>query len=162
VKARAVEARKVGAAVLQTHREARVLIVDDYSDTALLLQRLLARNGLEHLYVATDPRTVIDELPKLQPDLVLLDLYMPYIDGYTLLRRIREWAAEEYLPVVIMTADVRAETLLRAINDGATDFLTKPFNATEILIRVRNLLQSRSLYLALHDRVRPACSTTHS
>ena len=162
MKARAVEARKVGAAVLQTHREARVLIVDDYSDTALLLQRLLARNGLEHLYVATDPRTVIDELPKLQPDLVLLDLYMPYIDGYTLLRRIREWAAEEYLPVVIMTADVRAETLLRAMNDGATDFLTKPFNATEILIRVRNLLQSRSLSLGLRDLDRPACSTTHS
>jgi PleD family two-component response regulator len=137
--------------MLQTHRGAHVLIVDDCSDTALLLQRLLARHGLEHLDVATDPRTVIDHLPELKPDLVLLDLYMPYVDGYMMLRHIRDWAAEEYVPVVILTADVRPETLLRAISVGATDFLTKPFNATEILIRVRNLLQTRALYQAVKD-----------
>jgi putative two-component system response regulator len=137
--------------MLQTHRGARVLIVDDYADTALLLQRLLARHGFEHLHVATDPRAVLDHLPELNPDLVLLDLYMPYVDGYTMLRHIRDWAGQEYLPVVVLTADVRPETLLRAINDGATDFLTKPFNATEILIRVRNLLHTRSLHLAVKD-----------
>jgi PleD family two-component response regulator len=137
--------------ILQTHREARVLIVDHYSDTALLVQRLLSRHGLEHLHVATDARAVMGHLPELKPDLVLLDLFMPYVDGYTMLRHIREWAATEYLPVVVLTADVRPETLLRAINDGATDFLTKPFNATEILIRVRNLLHARSLYLAVKD-----------
>jgi PleD family two-component response regulator len=137
--------------MLQTHRDAQVLIVDDYSDTALLLQRLLSRHGLEHVHVATDPRIVIDQLPELKPDLVLLDLYMPYVDGYTMLRHIRDWAAGEYLPVVVLTADVRPETLLRAISNGATDFLTKPFNGTEILIRVRNLLETRSLYLAVQD-----------
>jgi len=137
--------------MLQTHRGAQVLIVDDYADTALLLQRLLARHGLEHLHVATDPRTVLDHLPELNPDLVLLDLYMPYVDGYTMLRHIRDWAGQEYVPVVVLTADVRPETLLRAITDGATDFLTKPFNATEILIRVRNLLHTRALHLAVKD-----------
>jgi PleD family two-component response regulator len=115
------------------------------------LQRLLARHGLEHLHVATDPRTVLDHLPELNPDLVLLDLYMPYIDGFTMLRHIRGWAGQEYVPVVVLTADTRPDTLLRAINDGATDFLTKPFNATEILIRVRNLLHARALYLAVKD-----------
>jgi PleD family two-component response regulator len=137
--------------MLQTHRGAQVLIVDDYADTALLLQRLLARHGLEHLHVATDPRTVLDHLPELNPDLVLLDLYMPYVDGYTMLRHIRDWAGQEYVPVVVLTADVRPETLLRAITDGAIDFLTKPFNATEILIRVRNLLHTRALHLAVKD-----------
>jgi PleD family two-component response regulator len=137
--------------MLRTHRDARVLIVEDYSDSAGLLQRLLGRNGMENVQVATDPRTVIDHLPEFEPDLVLLDLYMPYVDGYTVLRHIRAWSVRTYLPVVIMTADTRPETLLRAVADGATDFLAKPFNATEILIRVRNLLQTRALYLALNE-----------
>jgi CheY-like chemotaxis protein len=121
--------------MLQTLRRAQVLIVDDSADTVLLLQRLLARHGLDHLHVATDPRTVIDHLPELNPDVVLLDLYMPYVDGYTMLRHIRECAGQQDLPVVVLTGDVSPETLLRAVNDGATAFLTKPFNATEILIR---------------------------
>jgi PleD family two-component response regulator len=146
--------------MLRMYRDARVLIVEDYSDTARLIQRLLARNGLTNVEVATDPRAVIDHLSEFDPDLVLLDLYMPYIDGYTVLRHIRTWSERTYLPVVILTGDTRPETLLRAVSDGATDFLTKPFNATEILIRVRNLLQTRSLYLSLAELEDPRQAST--
>jgi PleD family two-component response regulator len=146
--------------MLRRYRDARVLIVEDYSDTARLIQRLLARNGLTNVEVATDPRAVIDHLSEFDPDLVLLDLYMPYIDGYTLLRHIRTRSGRTYLAVVILTGDTRPETLLRAVADGATDFLTKPFNATEILIRVRNLLQTRSLYLALAELDDPRRAST--
>jgi PleD family two-component response regulator len=144
--------REGAATMLRAYSDAHVLIVDDYSDTALLVQRLLTRNGIRDVEVVIDPRMVMGHLPEFAPDLVLLDLYMPYVDGYAVLRHIREWAADSYLPVIVLTSDVRPETLLRAMADGATDFLTKPFNATEILIRVRNLLETRSLAVALRER----------
>jgi putative two-component system response regulator len=138
--------------MLRDHAEARVLVVDDYADNVLLLQRLLTRHGMQRIDAVTDPRTVMGHLPDFDPDLVLLDLHMPHIDGHTLLRHVRSWAGDAYVPVVVLTADTTPETLLRALDDGATDFLTKPFNATEIVIRVRNLLQTRALYLALQER----------
>jgi CheY-like chemotaxis protein len=146
--------------MLRTHSDARVLVVDDYEDNVVLLQRLLRRHGLEDVLTTTDPRTVIDHLDELNPDLVLLDLHMPHIDGHTVLRHIRTWAGPAYLPVVVLTADTSPDTLLRALDHGATDFLTKPFDATEIAIRVRNLLDARSYYLALErlaaaDAARP-------
>ena len=137
--------------MLQAHAEARVLVVDDHEDNVLLLRRLLTRYGLTDVHTVTDPREVADHLPELSPDLVLLDLYMPYIDGFSLLHEIRRWAAGTYLPVIVLTADTSPETLRRALDAGATDFLTKPFNATEIVIRVRNLLQTRGLYRTLSE-----------
>ncbi|HEX2807195.1 MAG TPA: response regulator [Kineosporiaceae bacterium] len=141
--------------MLRDHADARVLVVDDYADNVLLLQRLLNRHGMHRIDAVTDPRAVIDHLPDYDPDLVLLDLHMPHIDGHTVLRHVRAWAGEAYVPVVVLTADTSPETLLRALDDGATDFLTKPFNATEIVIRVRNLLQTRALYLALQEHRNP-------
>jgi putative two-component system response regulator len=135
--------------MLEDHRDARVLVVDDYEDNVTLLGRLLGRYGLINIQTVTDPRQVMGHLDDFDPDLVLLDLHMPHIDGYTLLRHVRSWAGQQYLPVIVLTADTSPETLRRALDDGATDFLTKPFNATEIVIRVRNLLHTRSLALAL-------------
>jgi PleD family two-component response regulator len=137
--------------MLQDDTDARVLVVDDQEDNAVLLRRLLARYGMTSVETVTDPREVAGRLPDLDPDLILLDLYMPYIDGFTLLGHIRAWAGAAYLPVIVLTADTTPETLRRALDAGATDFLTKPFNATEIVIRVRNLLQTRRLYRTLFD-----------
>jgi CheY-like chemotaxis protein len=137
--------------MLEPHADARVLVVDDYPENVALLDRLLGSRGLRAVQTITDPRDVIDHLPELNPDLVLLDLHMPWVDGYTVLEHIRSWAAGTYLPVIVLTADTSSETLRRALDVGATDFLTKPFNATEILIRVRNLLETRSLYQLLGE-----------
>jgi PleD family two-component response regulator len=131
--------------MLEVYADARVLVIDDYEDNVVLLQRLLARHGMRALRTVTDPRLVWNHLDELDPDLVLLDLHMPHIDGYTLLRHLRSWSGDRYLPVIVLTADTSPETLWRVLGDGATDFLTKPFNATEIVIRVRNLLQTRML-----------------
>jgi DNA-binding response OmpR family regulator len=131
--------------LLLDHADARVLIVDFRE--AELLERLLVRHGITRIETASDPRDVLDGIPDFDPDLVLLDLFLPYVDGFTMLRRFRERAGEAYLPVVALTADTAPATLLRAVESGATDFLVKPFNATEIMIRVRNLLVCRSLYL---------------
>ncbi|HEY6793771.1 MAG TPA: response regulator [Kineosporiaceae bacterium] len=137
--------------MLQAHADAKVLVVDDHEDNVMLLHRLLSRYGMNAVRTVTDPREAVDQLDRFDPDIVLLDLYMPYIDGFGVLHRLREWAAGAYLPVIVLTSDSSPETLRRALDAGATDFLTKPFNATEIVIRVRNLLQTRSLYRTLFE-----------
>jgi PleD family two-component response regulator len=137
--------------VLRTYADARVLVVDDQADNALLLRRLLQRHGLDDVTTVTDPRVVMTGLSDLDPDLVLLDLQMPYVDGHQVLSHLRQWSGATYLPVIVLTADVSPEALRRAMDGGATDFLTKPFNATEILIRVRNLLETRYLHQFLAE-----------
>jgi CheY-like chemotaxis protein len=141
--------------MLQAHGDARVLLVDDDDDNAVLLQRMLARYGMKNVHTITDPRAVVGRLSAVDPDLVLLDLQMPHLDGHTVLRHVRTWAGETYLPIVVLTSDTSPETLRTALAEGATDFLTKPFNATEIAIRIRNLLETRALYLALQACRRP-------
>jgi putative two-component system response regulator len=140
--------------LLRHHPQAKILIVDDRE--AALLARLLTRHGLTRLTTVTDPRSVLTTLPDVDPDLVLLDLHLPFIDGCTMLRRIREWAAGSFAPIVAMTSDTTSATVQRALDAGATDFLAKPFNATEILIRVRNLLDSRCLWRQLQQELQPA------
>ena len=141
--------------MLQAHSNARVLLVDDDEDNVTLLRRLLARHGLERFRAVADPRVIVDHLCEFDPDLVLLDLQIPHVDGHTVLRHLRSWAGEAYLPVIVLTVDTSPETLRKALAEGATDFLTKPFNATEIAIRVRNLLETRFLYLALRAYRQP-------
>jgi PleD family two-component response regulator len=141
------------------HDDRRILVIDDYPDNVFLLERLLTRHDLGEVTGVTDPRLVMGRLDEFDPDLILLDLHMPHIDGHTLLRHLRSWSGDTYLPVIVLTADTSPETLLRTLDDGATDFLTKPFNATEIVIRVRNLLQTRSLYLRLRELQGPGCPT---
>ena len=88
-------------------------------------------------------------LPSLDPDLVLLDLHMPYIDGYVVLQTITRFAAGTYLPVLVLTADSTTEARDRALSNGARDYLTKPFDTVEVALRVGNLLETRQLYASL-------------
>jgi signal transduction histidine kinase len=78
---------------------------------------------------------------------------MPYIDGYEVLAQIGAKAGDEYVPVMVLTADVTPQALQRALSSGARDFLTKPFDQTELLLRVRNLLETRHLYLSLQRQL---------
>ena len=123
-----------------------VLRLDRETD---LLTRLLSRHGVRRLTPVTDPQSVTAALPEVNPDLVLVNLHLHVIDGYTVLRKIRHWAAGSFMPIIAMTADITPGTIERAIDAGATDFVAKPFNATEILLRVRNMLDSRALWLQL-------------
>jgi len=81
------------------------------------------------------------------PDLVLLDIHMPFMDGYAVLAALRAWLpADTYMPIVMLTADVTTDARRRSLAAGATDFLTKPFDAVEVVLRVRNLIQTRHFY----------------
>lgn len=126
-----------------------VLVVDDNPSNVMLLKTLLEDEGLLRITTLTDSRQVEHMLPSLDPDLVLLDLHMPYIDGYVVLQTITRFAAGTYLPVLVLTADATTDARDRALSNGARDYLTKPFDTVEATLRVGNLLETRQLYGAL-------------
>jgi EAL domain-containing protein (putative c-di-GMP-specific phosphodiesterase class I)/FixJ family two-component response regulator len=135
--------------VLQRFSRARVFIIDDSSANVALLEAVLTRSGLRSIHSSTDPRDALARLDDVDPDLVLLDLHMPGLDGYEMLTRLAQRAAGSYLPVLVLTADTGKQAAHRALRLGARDFLTKPLDLDEVLLRVHNLLETRDLYTAL-------------
>ena len=128
---------------------ARLLLVDDEQANLDLLEAFLEADGFRNLTSTRDPREAVALLEALHPDLVLLDLHMAQLDGFGVLAQIGARVPEhEYLPVLVLTADVTAEAKQRALSEGARDFLTKPFDAVEVVLRIRNLLETRFLHLA--------------
>jgi putative two-component system response regulator len=90
-----------------------------------------------------------------KPDLILLDLHMPHLDGFAVMQELRSHVpADTYLPILVLTADVSAEVKQRALSEGARDFLTKPLDNTEVVLRIHNLLETRHLHMELqvHNR----------
>jgi putative two-component system response regulator len=130
---------------------APVLIVDDEEPNAILLRTVLERAGHSRLYTTTNSRQVLALVDEVEPDIILLDLHMPQPDGFAILQELASrLAPSDYLPVLVITADINEATKEHALTLGAKDFLSKPFNATEAVLRVRNLLQARLLHL--HQR----------
>ncbi|OLE61097.1 MAG: hypothetical protein AUI36_11865, partial [Cyanobacteria bacterium 13_1_40CM_2_61_4] len=106
---------------------ARILIVDDEEANVRLLERVLRHAGFENTESTTDPRDVLEMFRRSEPDLILLDLLMPHLDGFELMAALREVIpSTAYLPILVLTADATSETRLRALGAGARDFLTKP------------------------------------
>jgi putative two-component system response regulator len=128
----------------------RVLIVDDEPANAELLEAMLSQHPDLVVKSVTDPRLAEHEFMEFEPDLVLLDLHMPAPDGLEILRRLRGARVSlGYLPVIVLSADSSRLARNSALGLGADDFLTKPFDRTEVLLRVRNLLHTRELYMEL-------------
>ena len=132
-----------------------ILVIDDEPANVRLLERLLEREGFTRVVGTTDSSQAVDLFRAFPPDLVLLDLRMPPPDGYAVLDLLTaELAPGEILPIVILTAETDAEAKKRALTAGAADFLEKPFAPFEMILRIRNLLRSRHLYLELQRRNR--------
>jgi putative two-component system response regulator len=130
--------------------EARILVVDDEPANTRMLELMLTRVGYRQVFCTTDPRRVVDLFRGVEPDLVLLDLHMPYLDGIAVLAQLAELVPDgEYLPILVLTADATEEARERALSGGAHDFLTKPLQRTEVLLRIRNLLSTRLLHRKL-------------
>ncbi len=129
-----------------------ILLVDDEPANLDLLEGFLGSEGYQALVRTTDSRQVLALMDEHRPDLVLLDLHMPFKDGHTVLRELQAHVpADDYVPVLVLTADVTSEARERALSGGARDFLTKPFDVVEVLLRVHNLLETRVLYLRQRD-----------
>src|SRR3990172_8022363 len=132
---------------------ARILIVDDEAANVRLLERLLERGGFTNLKGTTDSRQAVPLFVEFQPDLILLDLLMPHKDGFQILEDLKPLIPDgAYLPVLVLTADVSWETKRKALGAGAKDFVIKPFDATEVLLRIGNLLETRFLYLEIQGQ----------
>lgn len=132
-------------------QDARILIVDDTLDMVHLLQALLRSVGYKNLICTTDPREVVQLYRDSKPDLILLDLMMPYLDGFEVMARLRPLAAHEsFMPILVLTGDVATATRQRALQEGARDFLAKPFDDLEVMLRIKNLLETRFLHQQLH------------
>jgi diguanylate cyclase (GGDEF)-like protein len=130
--------------------EAHILIVDDEPANVLLLERILDQAGYPNHTATTDPRQVLAIHAQVDPDLILLDLAMPHLDGLAVMAQLRQVIpAGTYLPILVLTADITTQAKQQALSGGATDFLLKPFDPTEVLLRIGNLLQTRRLHLEL-------------
>lgn len=133
---------------------AHVMIVDDQPANVLVLQRLLEAAGYTDLLPLTDPREVWPAFLQKRPDIILLDLQMPHLSGHDVLRGLRPHTRDDFIPVLVLTADVTSRAREESLSLGARDFLTKPFDHTEVLQRVGNLLETRFLHLELKDQNR--------
>lgn len=136
-------------------RPAKIVVVDDNDANVALLERMLRSAGLENVHCFTDPWAALAFCSDSAPDLALLDLHMPGLDGVALIRELHSrGSTRDFLPVVVLTADVTVEARDRALLAGAKDFLTKPFDHSEVILRVRNLLETRALYSRLEGHTR--------
>jgi adenylate cyclase len=129
---------------------AKILVVDDTANNVKLLKDLLTMKGYAVVTAASGPEG-LEQIDKERPDLVLLDVMMPGMNGYDVCRRIRENPATGVLPVVMVTALDPGPERIKGLEAGADDFLTKPINQPELLARVRSLLRIKQLWDQVTD-----------
>ena len=130
------------SAVLGTPRPPRVLIVDDNPQNADLMEAYLGATGYD-LRTAADGEQTLRDIAAWQPDLVLLDIMMPKMSGFEVCKRLRADRATRDIAVLMVTALDQPSDIERAVEAGTDDFLSKPINKSELLLRVRALLRAR-------------------
>jgi signal transduction histidine kinase len=128
-------------------RECTLLLVDDEMSNLDLLEGVLEADGYTRLVRTADARQVLALTGEHEPDLILLDLHMPHRNGLEVLQDLAAQSPPDaYRPVLVLTADATLDARDRALSLGARDFVTKPFDVTEVLLRVENLLDTRVLH----------------
>ena len=127
-----------------------VVVIDDQPANVRLLEEMLRSIGIGDIHTVTESRHAVTRCHEVGADLVVLDLHMPGVDGHEVLRELQETVADDdYLPVLVVTADTTTDARDRALQAGAKDFLTKPVDYTEVVLRVRNLLETRAMHRSL-------------
>ena len=134
-------------------KNSRILIVDDEQSNIDIQTGLLEIKEYTNVQTTTDPRLVVEIFQETKPDILLLDLMMPHLNGFQVMEQLQAIIpANTYFPVLVLTADVLPQTKLLALAGGAKDFLTKPFDLTEVDLRISNLLQTRLLHTQLQNQ----------
>jgi len=132
--------------------DAQIFVVDDEPANVTLITRILRRAGYQSVRGFSDSLEALEMLTHASPDLIMLDLRMPHLDGLTFLRKVRDQTpATEFVPVIVLTADASRAALRQALEEGADEFVTKPFDNDEVLLRVRNLLSIRFSHQVLQQ-----------
>jgi putative two-component system response regulator len=136
----------------RSFKHARIMIVDDEPGNVHLLKRVLERAGFHKIDSTNDPRDAVSLYVETRPDLILLDLHMPHLDGLAVMDRLNDIVEASYLPILMLTGDMTPEARREALSRGAKDFVNKPFNPDEVLLRIRTLLETRFLYLQIQSQ----------
>lgn len=132
---------------------ARILIVDDQKLNLIVLRSLLKQHGYINVVTLDDPLQVAPLWLQQRFDLILLDLEMPGMSGIEVMKTLENIEQDAYLPILVITANTEESTRLEALAHGAQDFLNKPFNPSEVLSRIRNMLTVRLLYKRMEDKI---------
>ncbi|MBF0629039.1 MAG: response regulator [Magnetococcales bacterium] len=141
--------------------QARILIVDDQKLNLIVLKSLLRQHGYVNVVTLDDPRQVEELWIQQRFDLMLLDLEMPHLSGIEVMRVLERISRDPYLPILVITANTEESTRLEALAHGAQDFLNKPFNPSEVLSRIRNMLTVRLLYKRMEEKIRERTRQLH-
>lgn len=136
-----------------TLKNANILIIDDQEANIDVLVGLLENQGYTNIITTTDPRIALGLYKSFKPDLILLDLMMPQLSGYEVMKELRDenGSDSKFLPILVLTADITPEAKKAALTAGAKDFLSKPFNLVEVALRIKNLLETSYLYQVLEN-----------
>lgn len=121
----------------------KILIIDDEAANIKLLEKTLNQEGFCNIQSVQDSRKALDAYKKFDPHLVLLDLRMPYLDGFQIMELLNNINQDSYIPIMVLTAEDESHIRLRALNSGALDFLSKPFDYSEVIVRIKNILKVR-------------------
>ncbi|HEX5805412.1 MAG TPA: HD domain-containing phosphohydrolase [Macromonas sp.] len=130
----------------------RIIAIDDEPANLKLLQKLLASQGYENVVLVQDSREAIEVYRQARTDLILLDLNMPHIDGFGVMAQLQELRDPLLPPILVLTAQSGSDFVLKALSSGARDYVTKPFERMELLMRVRNLLDAHLAHRMLVDQ----------
>ena len=125
---------------------ANILIVDDQAINVTLLEKMLKHAGYKNVVGITDSRRAVSMYLENDVDLLLLDIRMPHLDGFDVMSKLQDAVKDDYLPILVLTAELAVETSAKALCNGAKDFLTKPFEQLEVLQRIHNILEVRLLH----------------
>ncbi len=130
----------------------RILVVDDELTNLKLLDKLLKTQGYSDLELIQDPRDVLGSYHRQRPNLILLDLNMPHLDGFAVMAQLMALNDPLLPPVIILTAQNSRDYLMKALEAGARDYITKPFDIYELQMRVKNLLDAQSSLIFMHEQ----------
>jgi putative two-component system response regulator len=124
---------------------AKILAIDDNILNIEILKKILSHAGFVNITTTTDPTQAVDLYKELQPDLVLLDLNMPHMDGFAVMVQLSLLSSDDYLPLLVLTAEEES-VRFKALQNGAKDFLCKPYEHLDVLLKSRNIIEVRLLY----------------
>lgn len=136
-----------------TCKHGKILIVDDEMANVRFLEILLQQAGYLNVHSTTDSRQAQPLFAKVQPDLLLLDLSMPHLDGWAIMHQLQQQNSAHPVPILVLTADATSVTKHKALEAGAQDFLTKPLDEIEVLLRINNLLVTHFHGVLLEQKV---------
>lgn len=132
--------------------KSKIFILDDQIQNIILLENILNLSGFQDIWSTTNAQDLLNQLENSEPDILLLDLMMPTISGFEILSKLNNQGEnQKFMPVLVLTADTNPKSKEKALKLGASDFITKPFDISEVTLRIQNLLTTKYLMDQLKD-----------